>query len=87
VLVAEGLGKGSEVKIMEGNLKQFKTIKDIDRSIPEGELARRLLLELCSTEQHQHTKINDMLRLVADKTYCTHPPREGDLCYSCKLRK
>ena len=71
---------------MEGNLKQFKTIKDIDRSTPEGELARRLLLELCATEPHRHTKINDMLRLVADKTYCTHSPKKGDVCFSCKLR-
>lgn len=72
---------------MSENLKQFKTIKDIDRTTPEGELAFRLLIELCSTEPHRHTKFNDMLRIVADKEYAVHPPKAGDICFSCKTRK
>lgn len=69
------------------NLKKFKTLKDIDRTKPEGELAFRLLLELCQTARYEYTKINDVLRIAADKTYCVPIPKTGDLCFACEHRK
>lgn len=68
---------------MGDNLKQFKKIKDINRNTPEGELAFRLLVELW--KEREIGTLNDLLKLVADKTYCVPIPKD-DVCYQCERR-
>jgi len=63
---------------------KFKTIKDIKRNTPEGELAYRTLLELW--RWRENIKLNDLVKLIADETYCVPIPKKNDACYCCDKR-
>ena len=72
----------------KGGLKleilKFKTIKDINRTTPEGELAYRAILELW--KWRGNVKFNDLVKLISDETYCVPVPKKNDACYHCDKR-